>query len=151
MKALKLFKRKESRNSRVDRKEEDAMSEKVFLRPNMCNEKMEPLGSRCRSCGQLFFPPVQICFECACEELEIVTLSKRGKLYTYTISQMPASKLNAPFAIGWVDLPEGIRIFAPIKGWEERPIKIGMDMELIFETLWQEDDKEIIAPKFQPV
>lgn len=127
------------------------MGEKIFLQPNMFNENMELLGSRCKSCGRLFFPSSHICFECGGEELETVTLSKGGKLYTFTISYMPAAKFEAPFAVGLIDLPEGVRVFAPIKGWEKKPLKIGMDMRLVPETLWEEDDKEVIGPSFQPV
>jgi uncharacterized OB-fold protein len=56
-----------------------------------------------------------------------------------------------PYVIGYVDLPEGIRIFAPLKQREGRTFKVGMDMELVVEKLWSEDENEVIGPKFQPV
>jgi uncharacterized OB-fold protein len=45
----------------------------------------------------------------------------------------------------------GPRIFASLKAKEGREFKIGMDMELVIEKLWDEEDNEIIGPRFQPV
>ena len=46
---------------------------------------------------------------------------------------------------------EGVRIFAPLKLTDYTQIRIGMDMEVVIEKLWQEDDKEVIGYKFMPV
>jgi len=48
-------------------------------------------------------------------------------------------------------MPEGIRIFAPLKMIENKPFKIGMDMEVTIETLWSEGDTEIVGYKFKPI
>jgi uncharacterized OB-fold protein len=56
-----------------------------------------------------------------------------------------------PFAIGFVDLPEGLRIFSPLKEREGKPFQVGMDMELVVEKLWDENQNEVIGPKFQPI
>lgn len=109
------------------------------------------IGNKCSSCGQLFFPKVRFCFVCFNKSMEEIELSPRGKLYSYTISRMPASHFQPPHAVGLVDMPEGIRIFAPLKIIESKPFKVGMEMELLVEELWQEDDKQVIGYKFKPV
>ena len=38
-----------------------------------------------------------------------------------------------------------------IEEWEEHPLKIGMEMELIIDKLWEEEGKEIVGYKFRPV
>ena len=48
-------------------------------------------------------------------------------------------------------MPEGIRVFAPLKMTEGRPFKVGMAMEVVIEELWREDDKQVIGYKFKPV
>ena len=109
------------------------------------------LGSKCKTCGQVYFPKSLFCFSCLGDDLEEIKLSQNGELYTFTISHLPASHFNPPFAIGWTKLPEGIRVFSPIVGWEDQPLKAGMEMELVIDKLWDEDDKEIIGYKFKPV
>ena len=64
--------------------------------------------------------------------MERLDLSLNGKLYSFTIVHMPSEHFQPPYAIGWIELPEGIRIFSQIRGWQEHPLKIGTG---VFETL----------------
>jgi len=64
---------------------------------------------------------------------------------------MPSMHFEPPYAIGYVVLPEGVRIFAPLEIVEGKPFEIDMEMEVVIEKLWQEDDNEIIGYKFKPV
>lgn len=82
--------------------------------------------------------------------MEKVNLSEQGKLYSFTIVHMPSEHFNPPYAIGWIELPEGIRIFSQIRGWQEYPLKIGMDMELTIEKLWDEGEQEVTGYTFGP-
>ncbi len=38
---------------------------------------------------------------------------------------MPAGHFKPPYAVGYIKMPEGIRIFAPLKMVEEKPFKVG--------------------------
>ena len=49
------------------------------------------LGNKCKSCGRLYFPKVQFCFNCFSKDMEEIALSRRGKLYTFTTCHMPTS------------------------------------------------------------
>jgi len=109
------------------------------------------LAGKCKSCGQMFFPKPVFCLKCRGAEIEDVHLSGRGKLYAYAIGRMPSSHFQPPYAIGHVDSVEGARVFAPLKIIEDKPFKIGMDLELVIEPLWQENDKEVIGYIFKPV
>lgn len=109
------------------------------------------LANRCKSCGRVFFPKVVFCLSCFHENLEEMRLSRRGKLYSYTIGHMPSTHFMPPYAIGYVDMPEGVRIFAPLKMVADKPFKIGMEMEVVIEKLWQEGDDEVVGYKFKPV
>lgn len=108
------------------------------------------LGARCKQCGQVIFPEREVCFNCLGHNLEPVQLGQNGKLYAYTIVHMPSEHFKPPYAIGWIELPEGLRIFSQIRGWQEHPLKTGMDMELTFEKLWDEEEKEVIGYIFRP-
>ena len=72
-----------------------------------------------------------------------IVLSRRGKLYSYTTAHMPSTHFEPPYAIGFVDLPEGPRVFAPLKIVKDKPFQVGIEMEAILETLWQEEDREV--------
>jgi uncharacterized OB-fold protein len=109
------------------------------------------LANKCKSCGQVFFPKVSFCLTCLNEDMNEVKLSRIGKLYTYTIGHMPSTHFQPPHAIGYIDMPEGIRIFAPLAMTESKPFKIGMDMEVVIEKLWQEGDNEVIGYRFKPI
>ena len=111
------------------------------------------LASRCKSCGQILFPKATICFSCFSDDMQELPLSRRGKLYSYTIGRMASLHFEPPYALGYIDMPEGVRVFAPLKLEESEygQLIIGMEMEVTIEGLWKEGDKEVIGWKFKPV
>ena len=109
------------------------------------------LATKCNNCSQIYFPPLRRCLECYGEDMEEVKLTNRGKLYTYTIVQMPVLHYEPPFALAWVELPEGVRVFTQLKNWEDTELKIGMDVNLVVDTLWEEEEKEVYGYKFEPI
>ena len=57
-----------------------------------------------------------------------------------------------PYAVGLVDLEEGLRILGRISTDDVNGLKIGSEMELVLEPLCREDDgREIITWKFKPI
>lgn len=57
-----------------------------------------------------------------------------------------------PFAIGVVDLPEGLRVLGRLHVDDLKQIKIGMPVELVIERLCgSADGGEITTWKFRPV
>lgn len=87
---------------------------------------------------------------CLSPEVERLNLGSKGKLYSFTIVHMSSEHFQPPYAVGWIQLPDGIRIFSPLRGWQEHPLKIGMDMEMSVEKLWDEGEKEVIGYIFRP-
>jgi len=109
------------------------------------------LANKCEKCGHLFFPKVDICLNCFHEALEEVTLGNEGTLYSYTTAHMPSSHFDPPFSVGYIDMPEGVRVFSPLKMSGNAPFKVGMNVKLVIETLWEEEDKDVTGYKFSPV
>ncbi len=71
------------------------------------------LGSCCPHCSRIFFPTRRICPDCFKDEtLTTIELSNHGTLYTYCVLRRGPMGFESPYAIGYVDLPEGLRIFA---------------------------------------
>ena len=108
------------------------------------------LGNKCKSCGKIFFPKAQFCFNCFDKSMEEIALSRRGKLYSYTIGRMASTHFQPPYAVGLIDLPE-VRVFAPLKMTKDESYRIGMEMEVVIEELWREEDKQVIGYKFKPI
>ena len=126
--------------------------EGLFTNPSKPGENAHLLGSRCQKCAQVFFPPRSICSKCFNTEWDRVPLSRKGKLYTYTIIGYPAPGLSAPYAVAYIDLPEGIRVFSILTGWDEKDLAVGMDMEMVIER-FKEDERGnvILTYKFRPI
>jgi uncharacterized OB-fold protein len=109
------------------------------------------LANRCKSCGQIFFPKAIFCLACFNDDLEELRLGPRGQLYSYTVAHMPSMHFYPPYAIGYIDMPEGVRIFAPLIIDENRSFRVGMEMEIVIGKLWEEGEEEVIGYMFKPL
>jgi uncharacterized OB-fold protein len=128
--------------------------EGLFSWPLAPGEQAFLLGNKCKSCGKIYFPKAALCPECLKENgLEEIKLSQRGKLYTYTIVRVPSPGFKVPYAFGYIDLPEGVRVCSQISAAEplEGNLKLGMDMELFISQVRQEANQPIIGYVFRPI
>jgi uncharacterized OB-fold protein len=108
-------------------------------------------GYRCKKCGQLDFPNLNPCPSCWGEEFEIVPLSTRGKLYSYADIYIGQPGLQTPYVIGYVDLPEDLRIFAMLDG-EVGSFRCDEEVELtVGEIRKNKDGLPILSYKFKKV
>ena len=87
------------------------------------------MGSTCRACGRLSFPPRADCPTCRHGEFEFTEMSGRGIVMTHTtINAAPAGfEDDVPFELGVVDLEETGRLLAPF-GATIDPQEIAIDM-----------------------
>ncbi len=117
------------------------------------------LGSKCAACGTVYFPRAPVCRNPDCREplVEDIALSPRGTLWSYTIQYYrppPPSRFDEPFTpygVGMVDLPDGIRILGMMSTEEPEALRVGMEVELVLDTLYHDDDgNEVITWKFRP-
>lgn len=114
------------------------------------------LGSRCRACGEHFFPRRLVCARCLAEGCEDVLLSTRGTLYTWTYVHFPLfgskrADQAGGYGVGQVDLPEGPRVQAVLSGGLG-DFRIGMQMELELETLREnKEGQEVVIHRFRPL
>ncbi|WP_206811708.1 Zn-ribbon domain-containing OB-fold protein [Paradesulfitobacterium ferrireducens] len=87
------------------------------------------LGYKCEDCGKVWFPKLEICPECW-TDLKQIRLSRTGKLYSYSIIHVGQRGIKAPYAVGYVDFPENVRIYAQLAIPHDQ-IKLGMDVEVV--------------------
>ena len=87
------------------------IEEGFFRIPDDPDEPPRLLGSRCPSCGEVFFPRRLVCAQCLHEGCEDVELSTRGRLWTWTYCHVPLfGKKDADvpgYGVGQVDLERG--------------------------------------------
>jgi uncharacterized OB-fold protein len=120
------------------------------------------IGSRCQSCGHYFFPKVTTCRNPNCKKdkpLEEARLSRRGKLFAYTVNHYsPPPPYHppdpfVPFGVASVALPEGIKVGGQIaKDVDLDSLKVGMEMETVREVLYKDEaGNEVLSWMFRPV
>jgi len=121
------------------------------------NEKPQLIGSRCLACGEVFFPKREskICTYCQSRNLEEIRLSRKGTIYSFTIvMQKPPEYYRGPvpYAEGFVELPEGVRVETLFTGCDFNDLEVGMDVEMVIEGLYEDEEgNEVVAYKFRPV
>ncbi|MBC7781942.1 MAG: OB-fold domain-containing protein [Proteobacteria bacterium] len=71
-------------------------------------------AAECESCGTRIFPSAAVCPSCNAERLRPLALSERGTLYAYSTVHVAPAIWQTPYVIGYVDLPEGVRIFGKV-------------------------------------
>lgn len=81
----------------------------------------------CNKCGEATFPPKPICPRCWALNPSWKVLSPLGVIYSYTVVHAPPSVFaaEAPYAVGIVDLDEGLRVALRLVGAPER-LAVGM-------------------------
>lgn len=111
-------------------------------------------GSRCSECGEHFYPPREVCLNCSREGLERLALSRRGRLWTYTVARMapPGALMTPPYIIAQVELPEGVLIQTVLTDIDPASVRIGMPLELVVEKARTDaEGNEVMTFKFRPL
>lgn len=77
-------------------------------------------GSRCLDCATVAFPSADGCQNCGSAAMTALDLSSRGTVWGFTVQRFapksppyvaPADGF-VPFAVGYVELPEGVKVEA---------------------------------------
>ena len=106
-------------------------------------------GYRCNNCGQLDFPKLSPCPNCWGETFETVPLSTRGKLYSFADIYIGQPGLETPYVVGYIDLPEKLRIFSMLDG-EVESFHCDEEVELTVGPIRKnQDGLPIISYKFK--
>ena len=92
-------------------------------------------ASRCTQCGQAVFPASSICPFCLAEGGETLPLRGGATLYSFTRLHMGPKRWAAPYAVGYADFPNGLRLFAKLSGADGtgEPWRINQPVELVVE------------------
>lgn len=79
-------------------------------------------GRCCAECGKLSLDAGQLCPFCGSQGGSAVALSGRGRLLSWTVIRVAPGRYagEAPYAVGLLQLEEGLRLTARLEGDLER-------------------------------
>ncbi|MER5184395.1 bifunctional MaoC family dehydratase N-terminal/OB-fold nucleic acid binding domain-containing protein [Streptomyces sp. NPDC002896] len=100
------------------------------------------LVQRCRACGTLRFPWLPGCNACGGPEWDPVEASGEGRVFSYVVMHHPPfPAFDPPYAVGLIELAEGVRIVSNVVGMAPDKVRIGMPVRLEF--LRADDELEL--------
>lgn len=111
-------------------------------------------AGKCKACGFIAFPPRLVCPACQAREFETIRLADSGKILTYTIIRVPPQPFidQAPYAVGIVELDDGVRLTGQIVDCDFEELKIGQRVKIEFRKVYQDGESGVIyyGYKFVP-
>ena len=109
----------------------------------------ELLIQKCDKCEEYQFYPRGICANCWSNDIQWVTASGKGTVWTFTVTYQngtPGFADEAPYVLALVELEEGVRMFTNIVDCNPRSVSIGMPVEVTFVRATD----QISVPYFKP-
>lgn len=108
------------------------------------------IAGRCAACAKLTFPRPKVCSACWSEAIEPAHLSTEGELYTFAVVHASRPGWRTPYMLGYVDLPEGVRVCAPIDAAANQPAAIGARVRLVAGVLrTNPDGGPVLSHRFE--
>jgi uncharacterized OB-fold protein len=110
-------------------------------------------AGKCTKCGKIFFPPRLICDACKGEEFEMVVLPREGTIASFTEVHTPASNFSdeAPFAVGVIDLGNGVKILAQVVDCDPGEVKIGAPVRIEFRLIQKDGESGVLCYGYKAV
>ena len=97
------------------------------------------IGSQCEDCGVVTFPSQSSCPRCTSVRVRERRLGRRGTLWSWTVQCFPPKSppyvpvdpdTFEPYGVGYVELPDEVRVEARLTVADPERLRIGMPMEL---------------------
>lgn len=113
-------------------------------------------GCRCDQCGEMSFGERPLCPNCGSEAVRNVALADHGTLWTYTVVRhRPPGDYRgpepfAPFGLGLVELPDGLRVLSPIDCAVDQ-LRVGLPLRFKAGLRHDKDGRDTVTFSFEPV
>lgn len=106
------------------------------------------LIQRCTACGTPRHPWLPGCNTCGSPDWDTVEASGEGTVYSYVVLHHPPfPAFDPPYAVGLIELAEGVRLVSNVVGVPYDEVRIGLPVRLEF----QRCDEELTVPVFRAV
>ncbi len=104
------------------------------------------LIQRCGDCSALRLPWLPGCAECGSGDWDTVEASGAGTVFSYVVMHHPPfPAFDPPYAVGLIELAEGVRMVSNVVGVPYDKVRIGMPVRLEFLRV----DEELELPVFR--
>jgi uncharacterized OB-fold protein len=105
------------------------------------------VAQRCGVCGVLRHPPRPMCPQCNSLDIDIVELSGRGVVYSFSFVHYPQSPaFDYPVFAALVDLEEGVRLVTNLVEVDKDSVQFDMPVEVV----WAPAHDGYHIPLFRP-
>jgi len=94
-------------------------------------QEAKVMGTRCKDCGLVFFPPRADCYHCLAGNMQWFEITGKGKLITYSKLEFAPIGFqdDIPYSVALLDYGD-YKVFGRIaSGLAEEEIQIGMEMK----------------------
>lgn len=106
------------------------------------------LIQRCTGCGTPRHPWLPGCNACGSPRWDTVEASGEGTVYSYVVLHHPPfPAFDPPYAVGLIELAEGVRMVSNVVGVPYDKVRIGLPVRLEFRRC----DEELTIPVFRAV
>lgn len=108
------------------------------------------VGTVCGACSTKVFPPAPVCPECMSEDVSETDLSTDGSLYSWSVVHVAPANWKSPYIAGYVDLADGVRVFAHVTGADPATLTMDMPVKLTMAVLGDDDGVPVESYAFTP-
>jgi uncharacterized OB-fold protein len=122
-------------------------------------DEVRLVGSECESCGVVTFPVQTSCPRCTSLHVSERLLARTGTLWSWTIQCFPPKSppfagtdpdVFEPYGVGYIELPDEVRVEALLTIADPRSLRIGMPMELTLIAAPGPDREDMVTYAFAP-
>lgn len=121
-------------------------------------QRYQGIGVKCENCGQIYFPPREICPECRRKSFKRMSeyeLDGTGEVVTYTKVEDPHPDFKdvCPYVMAIVEMDEGVRVTGHIVDVDYEDVETGLRVEASMRKLGEQSPEGMIyyGYKFWPI
>jgi uncharacterized OB-fold protein len=112
-------------------------------------QRHQLLIQRCTDCGTLRHPWLPGCNACGGLDWDTAEASGEGTVYSYVVMHHPPfPAFDPPYAVGLIELAEGVRIVSNVVGVPYDKVRIGLPVRLEFQR-YDDEDGPLVLPVFR--
>jgi uncharacterized OB-fold protein len=109
------------------------------------------IGIECLDCSTKSFPYAELCSQCGNKNIKEYKLAEQGKIIQFTQVNQTAEEMmeNVPYAVGIIELDDGIKVTGQIVDIDYSEIKKNMRVRMVLRVLAKDGNEGLIRYGFK--